>query len=797
MKPSNQVLEQNLRLLFKRCYQPVVPSAEFVRRLEGELAPWLEGQRSPASSARRALPTWPTWSYALAAAGLLLVFFLIKGSGPASSPRAEVLLERGEVAIREAGGAWRAPTQVEILDGIEWRGAELTIRTPLAQHRVVELTGGEAWSLEFEPRTQLFAWAAETGPSFHVERGSVVAHSGTDVTEFVAPQSFSWDGEGFQLSGEVAALGQQEPKSTREDVGQGVARVADAAPPASTSDPTGARIHGRALIAESGQLLEDFDVTLLRSESLPRISMPQTTHFSEAAGEFSLPNLKPGTYSFYLQSEGRAVWKQPDIDLSAGTDLELEVRVELGSNVRGFVVDQETGAAIAGALVIAESDAPMQVVSLDASEFPPEVRSFTFSASDGSFELEHLSSGPKRLRASGPDHAPSWTADMELVSGQGRDGLLIELTPGGGVSGLVQRANGEAWAGARLVVSRFDPTGGDTTMTYRGVWTDAEGHYSAENLAPGFYVVLLFGDVDDESEAENYAEPEYSSVQVREGRTERVDFTPGVGASVYGVVTDHAGEPRPGVNVQLLRDNSGFRADTSDEAGVFRIEVDTPGHYELFAGAAEASVRVASLRLRAGEEHELDFQLAGASLHVELSDAETGAAVQGAQLFLFPSKATTRTQLADYDELIAMAWRGSKDGYMLEDVPTGGYDLLVLTESGQHAMVLHEGIFLDAQGELVSVSVELPKAGSARLEVVDAAGLAVAGARVQFIHPFGRRWRFNHPTKTDAQGVLTVGGLLPGTWRGSVRGVGFEKARFELVVDEGVEASLRVQLRPR
>ena len=108
MKPSSRILDRNLEALLRRCYQPVVPRAEFVTRLERVLAPWIDAEAS--SSAR--LPSMRSsrlrrvgLAAFAAAAALLLWLVFLPDRGPGTDPSRgtlEPLLVAGRA--RGAGG---------------------------------------------------------------------------------------------------------------------------------------------------------------------------------------------------------------------------------------------------------------------------------------------------------------------------------------------------------------------------------------------------------------------------------------------------------------------------------------------------------------------------------------------------------------------------------------------------------------------------------------------------------------------------------------------------------------------
>lgn len=796
MKSSGRTLDHNLERLLTRAWTPVQPREEFVRELESVLAPWIAEPLPSLERARR----WPRLTVgivaAVAAAALLLILARWMPEFSSDEPgRAEVeiatlesLLANGEVALRfDPSGPWRAADGDERVGGLYLAGEALELATPVAAG--FDVLGAEGWSLSLEPESFLRVAHAAGGFDLHLEQGSALASNGQIADQLAAPQVLRWrEGDFVDEAGRswtaVARGPGQTPASDREELSPDPERDED-----EPEDAPAASLKGRVVDAEGGEPITSFQVTLLEEVPLPQVSFPETQAHESSSGEFQRSGVDPGRYSVFVSVDGAAIWKRTGLELIADQELELLAEIEVGGSLRGFVVDAETGEAIEGALVLSEHDMPLSAVNVDASQLPPVARARTISRRDGSFELEHVSLGAHRLRASGDGFAPSWI-EVQL-STPALDGLLFELGAGGGVEGRCELADGNPSAGAQVIVSRFSSGSPGSKMTYSRVLTDERGAYRVEDLSPGYYVVLLFS----EREAAPQYQPRYKPVAVSEGAMARADFLGETrGASVSGVVRDADGAPLAYTSVQLWWDHENgmdWVGETTDAEGRYELLGLEPRAYQLYVGSAESTVQHGVLELEQGQHIQHDVVVEGLTFRAQLRDLVTGEALSAVDVFLAeggPSAGRSR--------VVAHAFSRDDGLVLIEHVPEGEYSLLILPETGPHAWSIHPGVRVDASVEAPEVDVRLERGRRATLELTDPAGRPVQGASVRIVSPLGETWASPWTPRSDDRGLIELERLRAGTWTYSVSLEGFEPARGVLTAKAGDGTRTRVVLQP-
>jgi len=486
MKPSSRILDRNLEALLRRCYQPVVPRAEFVTRLERVLAPWIDAEAS--SSAR--LPSMRSsrlrrvgLAAFAAAAALLLWLVFLPDRGPGTDPSRgtlEPLLVAGEIAVRRGEDApWRAVTPDELEAAIAPGSGYLEVATPTGREAPLR---GAGWSARLRETGRLRLEEVGEGVRFTLLSGSARVAGAEGAGEATAPMVLWWREGGFtdragapwpprELASDLE-VGRREPVApVHEAASEEPPEEEPAVPPA----PGTASLIGTVSVAAGEEPPGSFEVSLLRAVAPPQVAMPETKRFGDGGGTFGWDDLAPGRYSLFVKAPGWAVHRVQGLDLLADTAREVDVRLARGGTIIGYVVDRESGAAIAGALVVSERELPMQVIPSKAEELPEAARAFTFTRADGSFELTEMSSGTHLLRAGGTRFAPSWTDSSPVTAGETTDGVILELGPGGGVTGRVEYPDGRPRPGVLVVISRYSGVGEFTTMTYASAVTDENG----------------------------------------------------------------------------------------------------------------------------------------------------------------------------------------------------------------------------------------------------------------------------------------------------------------------------------
>jgi hypothetical protein len=709
------------------------------------------------------------------------------------------LLAGGSSALRfEPEGPWRATTPAERARGLRHAGGYLGLATPAAEG--AELCGAEGWSVALRPRARLTVTPVHEGLVLALLFGRALVSNGELERELDGPCELLWrEGDFVDRSGHswtaLAAASEVDPGRGREalavDADLGADGGADeGAEVASDRAASGATLHGSVRRAPEGAPLAAFEVSLLEDVALPQVAFPTTRPFESTNGDFSWEELEAGTYAVFVSVPGAALWKRTGQRLVPGETLELEVEVEAGGSLRGFVVDAGTGAAIEGALIVSEDDMPLQVVPQERAELPPSARALAVSRRDGSFELEHLNLGPHRLRASGAGRAPTWI-DVRLDSAA-LDGLLFELSAGGAVEGRCEHADGRPLERALVILSRYSSGALGGKMTYSRGATNERGRYRVSNLAPGPYVALLF---TEQKEALRY-QPTYKPVAVLEGRTARVDFLGEQrGASVSGVVRDAGGAALAFANLQLWMECEGgpdWQGETADEGGRYEFSGLAAGRYGLYAGTADSMALVGAVELGEGAREERDVVLQGRSFNARVFDDESQVPLAFIDLFLVDRGGAGREA-----RVVAHAFSKTGGEVLFENLELGEYELLAIPESGGHAWAIKSGVRVsaDAPGEVVDMYLE--RACASRVQVVDADGAPLSGATIELVSPLGEVWDAPWTPTSDDQGRIELERLRPGDWTLRVRLEGHLEGRGLLTAKAGIATQTHVVLLPR
>ena len=164
--------------------------------------------------------------------------------------------------------------------------------------------------------------------------------------------------------------------------------------------------------------------------------------------------------------------------------------------IRGVVLDQATGAPIAGALVSVST-----FIQPDTTPISEGFRSEAIADAEGRFELTQLPAGPLVVSAHPGEHRSAYLQttvghdraaspflqkpSLELAPGEVREGLRIALTRALAIEGRVLNEHGEPMADVRMTAVPLDGIGGSNG----DVHTDDRGRYRLYGFSPGRYRV--------------------------------------------------------------------------------------------------------------------------------------------------------------------------------------------------------------------------------------------------------------------------------------------------------------------
>jgi hypothetical protein len=159
--------------------------------------------------------------------------------------------------------------------------------------------------------------------------------------------------------------------------------------------------------------------------------------------------------------------------LSASLALPQVPHPEPGSlSVEGAVIDQLSGAPLAGARIVLSAIGPD--------------RTLTYSDATGHFRFDGLQRGPHNLAVSRNGYLQA-SQLVDISSGQNPAHVRISLTPQAVIAGSVEDLDGFPVASASIIVLTRSPQGGLVSGSHGGISSDDRGRFRAAGLAHGSY----------------------------------------------------------------------------------------------------------------------------------------------------------------------------------------------------------------------------------------------------------------------------------------------------------------------
>ena len=536
---------------------------------------------------------------------------------------------------------------------------------------------------------------------------------------------------------------------------------------AGASDAEGGALAHLELSVRSaaGEPLESFVLWTRIEQPLPRVTVP-TRRTIERSGPGAPLALLPATYPLLGEAPGHAPAKLTGVALGGGELRALSVDLQEGGSAEGYVVDAETGAPLAQALVLSEPDSPFQVLDLSGARLHPLPAAATRTDGAGHYRLDHLSLGTQRLRISAPGYAPTWTPAFTLAAGapvSSPDGSaarphhtleLTELGAGATVEGVVAAPGGGGEEGVRVILSMMLLDPAQEVMAYGQALTDADGFYRVEHLPPGPLVALTLG-ADGETRA-------VRQVYARAGGVTRVDF-PAQGAGgtrLFGHI-QRAGRPLAGYQVTLTPKSSphGFDDFVSAIAGPdgsFSFEGLLPGRFDLYAGSSlDSLVYRDSIEVGAPGELSLELTLPAGRIDgtIDLpADARSG------------SINVILMQLGGGEPRFRGIAHPTPAGeFQFDGLAEGRYQLSLVTRDGAVGSQVADPITLTAENS-PRVSFHADPGGELDLRLRCEDGQPGAGLLVELLDASGRSLAYGASRESDSEGHCPIPPLAPGLW---------------------------------
>ncbi|HTZ43403.1 MAG TPA: carboxypeptidase regulatory-like domain-containing protein, partial [Jatrophihabitans sp.] len=175
--------------------------------------------------------------------------------------------------------------------------------------------------------------------------------------------------------------------------------------------------------------------------------------------------------------------------------------------------------------------------------------------------------------------------DLVTVTGGQLTTVNDSMLPGASIAGTVTDAAGAPLAG--ITVNIDDEAG----YAHLQAWTDADGHYTADGLAPGSYRVCFYPPQPQDLSSPGYVaqchgatadDPSPYAVPITApGQQVTVDAQLAAGSAIAGTVTDAAGNPVSGVPVRLTGPSAPYWPVYTGMDGTYSYSQLQPGDYTV------------------------------------------------------------------------------------------------------------------------------------------------------------------------------------------------------------------------
>jgi hypothetical protein len=277
-----------------------------------------------------------------------------------------------------------------------------------------------------------------------------------------------------------------------------------------------------------------------------------------------------------------------------------DFRLQPAARIAGRVLRKGTGAPVVGAKVRADSGR----IHADAT-----------TDGDGAFTLAGLESGDYGVVAVAGPLVGRAVRPVGVGVAEQVDGIVIALSPGRLLTGVVRRRGGAVVADARVQLSEATPFAGVEPRVRGEARSAADGGFRIEGVLAGSYSLT--------AEAQGLARGAQRIVVV-EDDVEGVQIEVLDTAALHGRVVDREGRAAADVLVRatvtprpLLPAYEPFGPVRTDREGHFALEYLQPGVLSVVANdPVRGSAVLDAGAIAAGEDREVELKLQGGGVHI-------------------------------------------------------------------------------------------------------------------------------------------------------------------------------------
>lgn len=309
-------------------------------------------------------------------------------------------------------------------------------------------------------------------------------------------------------------------------------------------------LRGRVFDAGSGRPIQKFRVLFQRRPTNPLVTSeyPGSRTFESSDGRFEWSNVQSGAWTITIDAPGYQLKALKGLRIPQGSEgASVDIALERGSSLSGYVLDAATGEPVAGAAVGEKIyGAPMPAFHV--------VRSVT-TRSDGSFELTGLPSERVTLSI----NAPGYLAEEREVLPLQQGALEVRLSKGGSVSGVLLTSDGvtPAQGVVRLI--------NQETSQGAGMPTSAEGRFAFSMVRNGKYLIS--------AESELGIAPEVELILAGNQRQDGVELKLQRGGAVHGHVSGLKPGERGRTQITITGESYVLSASVAEDGSYSRLGI--------------------------------------------------------------------------------------------------------------------------------------------------------------------------------------------------------------------------------
>jgi len=399
----------------------------------------------------------------------------------------------------------------------------------------------------------------------------------------------------------------------------------------------------------------------------------------------------------------------------------------------------------------------------------------TFQSDDGSFELTDVPPGKWTIRGAAAGYRSAEASGVEVGEGETKEGVVLSLKKGGGLSGRVIDPRGAAVANASVTWHPAETGGGPMGAAMARIMGGVGGGGSTTSDADGHF---QFDGLPDARVTVTASHPDYleATREIDPSKETAVDLSLGTGASISGSVVGRDGRSAvPGALVQLNEEGSsgggfggfggGGDSTRTDGSGNFLFEHLTGGRFKLIASGNTG--KSTAKEVVVAENQRLEGVL------VEMA---TGATVRGTVSGLPAGQLGGVRIMASAKGYSNSAQTDDGGTYVLHDVPAGVVHLQATTS------------FLS--GRSTGKTFEVPDGGDFQADIAFQGLSRLAGRVTRGDRPLAALFVNAYPDpprasagsssssgQTDENGSYALEGLDDGSYRVTLGGQGVSYRR--------------------